>query len=39
MQDWRQSLLGVAAEPPRAPRRRAHIVYTDSESDSENVQH
>ena len=39
MQDWRQSLLGVAAEPPRVPCRRAQIVYTDSESDSENVQH
>lgn len=39
MQDWRRSLLDVAAQPASAPRRRAQIVYTDSESDSEMMQH
>ena len=38
MQDWRLALLGVAAQPPSAPRRRAQIVYTDSDSDSEPMQ-
>ena len=38
MQDWRLALLGVAAQAPSAPRRRAQIVYTDSDSDSEPMQ-
>ena len=38
MQGWRRSLLDVAAQPASIPRRRAQIVYTDSESDSETMQ-